>query len=67
MLYRDFATQEQLDAQYLTASQLADPAAFMRQRQADSDEALTLLREKDPLPSAPPAYVKTYKASEYAG
>ena len=35
--------------------------------EADSDEALTLLREKDPLPSAPPAYVKTYKASEYAG
>jgi arylformamidase len=43
MLYRNFATQEQLDAQYLTASQLADPAAFMRQRQADSDEARRFL------------------------
>ncbi len=43
MLYRNFATQEQLDAQYLTASQLKDPAVFMRQRQADSEEARRLL------------------------
>jgi len=43
MLYRNFATQEQLDAQYHTASQLADPAAFMRQRQVDSDAARRLL------------------------
>jgi catechol 2,3-dioxygenase-like lactoylglutathione lyase family enzyme len=33
----------------------------------DADEALTLLRANDPKPSTPPAYVKTYKASEYTG
>jgi len=39
MLYRAFATQEALDAQYMTSNQVADPAALMHLRQRDSLQA----------------------------
>jgi catechol 2,3-dioxygenase-like lactoylglutathione lyase family enzyme len=33
----------------------------------DAKEALELLRSPNPTPSLPPRYIKTYKASEFAG
>jgi arylformamidase len=43
MLYQNFATQEALDAQYYTASQIADPAALMQLRRQQSLDARRIL------------------------
>jgi arylformamidase len=52
-LYRDFTSQEQLDAQYDTMRSVADPAALFRSRQADSDAARRDLPHVDDLAYGP--------------
>ncbi len=54
-LYRDFSSQEQLDAQYDTMRGVADPAALFRQRQASSDAARADLPHIDDLAYGPTA------------
>jgi len=52
-LYRDFTSQEQLDAEYNTMLGVADPAALFRGRQADSDAARRDLPHVDDLAYGP--------------
>jgi arylformamidase len=52
-LYRDFTSQEQLDAEYNTMCGVADPAALFRMRQTDSDAARRDLPHVDDLAYGP--------------